>query len=676
MKRVLLAGLAASALLSSEALAEDGREVLQALTVWGDRADAAPGSISTIDAAAILSSAADHPAEVLNTLPGVNIQMNSGQEHLIALRSPVLTGGAGQGSVLILENGVPTRASAFGNVNALFEVHHETARAIEIVRGPGSAKYGSNAVHGLINVIHAGPGELEGVELRASASTLSRYRTDIIADNGRNLRGELSIQRDLGWRDFTGVDQQKASVFGNFKLGGWDASAWITASNLNQETADFIEGPKAYRDGDLAKTNPDPLAGRDAYSIRAAVRLDREFDFGAVTLTPYAITQEMSFRQHFLPNRSFEENDHQAVGLISRVETEVSDDLVLRYGADAAFARGSLRETQDEPFGFFPGDSRFPTGTHYDYDVDTTTLALWGEAEWAISDELRVLAGLRGETHHYDYSTNIPTGTFGRFRVAEDRTDNFDLLTPKLGLIWTPAGGQVSYYVNYARGERAPQASDLYRLQSQQEPGEAETETLDSIEAGLRGRIFDDRLVFDIAAYAARKENFFFRDSDGLNVSNGETEHKGVEAAFDLSILKNVLAVRGTASYSDQTYAFNRPVNSASNSITDGDQIDTAPEWLADLALVWTPVPEFQASVEAEHIGEYFTNPENTVDYPGHTVFHARGQLELREGLEVFLIVRNLFDLNYADRADFAFGNERYFPGEPLNATIGVRSLF
>ena len=82
--------------------------------------------------------------------------MNSGQELLVAIRSPVLPAGAGQGSFLILENGVPTRAPGFGNVNALFEVHHETAEAIEVVRGPGSVRYGSNAVHGLMNFIDPG----------------------------------------------------------------------------------------------------------------------------------------------------------------------------------------------------------------------------------------------------------------------------------------------------------------------------------------------------------------------------------------------------------------------------------------------------------------------------------------------------------------------------------------
>ena len=35
--------------------------------------------------------------------------------------------------------------------------------------------------------------------------------------------------------------------------------------------------------------------------------------------------------------------------------------------------------------------------------------------------------------------------------------------------------------------------------------------------------------------------------------------------------------------------------------------------------------------------------------------------------------VTNLADRGYADRADFANNAYRYFPGEPINATIGIR---
>ena len=94
-----------------------------------------------------------HPAELLNTVAGVDIQRGSGQEHLTAIRSPVLTGGAGAGSFLYTLDGVPLRAAGFANVNGLLEAPTEIAARIEVFKGPGPANYGSNAVHGLIVVL-------------------------------------------------------------------------------------------------------------------------------------------------------------------------------------------------------------------------------------------------------------------------------------------------------------------------------------------------------------------------------------------------------------------------------------------------------------------------------------------------------------------------------------------
>ena len=145
----------------------------------------------------------------------------------------------------------------------------------------------------------------------------------------------------------------------------------------------------------------------------------------------------------------------------------------------------------------------------------------------------------------------------------------------------------------------------------------------------------------------------------------------GIEVAGQFAFTDR-FALNGQVSWSDQTYQFNR----AANGIVDGNEIDTAPEWLADLTLLWTPLDALELAFDAEYIGEYFTNASNTQTYPGHTVFHLRGNWAVSDSLEAFVLVRNLFDLAYADRADFAFGNERYFPGEPLNATFGVRKRF
>ena len=75
----------------------------------------------------------------------------------VAIRSPVLTGAGACGAFLVLEDGLPSRPAGFCNVNQLFELDFEQAGAIEVVRGPGSALYGSNALHGTINVLMPSP---------------------------------------------------------------------------------------------------------------------------------------------------------------------------------------------------------------------------------------------------------------------------------------------------------------------------------------------------------------------------------------------------------------------------------------------------------------------------------------------------------------------------------------
>ncbi len=661
--------LAMAASLSMPAFAQNAPPVADVVLVYGDRVIQDPGAYSVIGTEDIQAVEANHPAEILNTVPGVNVQMNSGQELLVAIRSPVLPAGAGQGSFLILENGVPTRASSFGNVNSLFEVHHETAEAIEVVRGPGSVRYGSNAVHGLMNFIDPLPGAQTGSTLTLSANTLQRYRADATANfttGGVQNWAGLSIMDDGGWRDYSGVDQQKLTL--RSRVGGedWSAVTTLAAVNLNQEPAGFIQGPEAYKDDDITTTNPNPEAYRDAWAARANVRIEKYFGSNLLTVTPFAIMQRMIFIQHFLPDQSTEKNGHDSYGVMTRYDFG-PDNIRWSIGADVQYSDGYLKEIQSQPtFGVFP------QGIHYDYDVDTLRLAAYGELDWDFAPDWSLLAGLRVESHTYDYTTNVAPGVNGRFRVPASREDEFDLLTPKVGVVWSGIEN-VAVYANYARGERAPQVSDQYRLQNLQTEERLEVETLDSYEIGARGDFGNVR--FDVAAYTMQKENFFFRDADGLNVPDGATDHVGIEAALDGEFGQyagGVFRWNANVSWSDQTYAFTRDVGNAAEDIVDGTQIDTAPEWLADVGFGWEN-DAFSIFATAEYVGEYFTNAANTAAYDGHLIAHLRGAWRFNENLEAFAIVRNITDERYADRADFGFGNDRYFPGEPANVTFGVR---
>ena len=596
-----------------------------------------------------------HPAEALNAVAGVNIHQGSGQEHLTAIRSPVLTGGAGAGSFLYLEDGVPLRAAGFGNVNGLFEAGTEFSDRIEVVKGPGSVLYGSNAQHGLINFISQAPDGTGNLRVVASDDGQLSGRASW---SGQTDRLSLNLAHDNGFRDDSGFDQQKFQWRHDREFDGGRISALTSVQNLNQETAGFLqEGEEAYRDDELAGLNAFPEAYRDAWSARTQARIELDLNANTLALTPYARSSEIKFLRHFVPGQAREEQTHSSVGLLSTYYTPHT-----LFGFDAEFTSGSLFEFQDNPDRF-----SFVQGLHYDYDIEALVLSPYIQREFQFGADTTLTAGARVDYTRYAYSNNADVGVSGRFVRVADRTDEFVTFTPKLDLVHR-FDLFSSAYIKAARGARAPQTSDLYSLQTNQTVGEVDPETLDMIEIGFKYGL--DGIDLQASAFAMRKENFFFRNANGFNVTNGETEHIGVELSGSAQ-LTDWLTLSADLSLADHTYAFTDIVTSASSSITDGDQVDSAPNTLAHLAITATPTERLSLSFNLSHVGDYFTDPGNTRTYPGHDVFGARAAYAVTEDLEIFIGVKNLFDTNYADRADFAFGNDRYFPGRPRHVLIG-----
>ena len=79
------------------------------------------------------------------------------------------------------------------------------------------------------------------------------------------------------------------------------------------------------------------------------------------------------------------------------------------------------------------------------------------------------------------------------------------------------------------------------------------------------------------------------------------------------------------------------------------------------------------SELEFTIIDEYWMNAQNTHQYAGHWLVNWRLDWQIRADLEVFLRITNLLDRDYAHRADFAFGNQRYFPGLPRQVYLGLR---
>ena len=219
-------------------------------------------------------------------------------------------------------------------------------------------------------------------------------------------------------------------------------------------------------------------------------------------------------------------------------------------------------------------------------------------------------------------------------------------------------------------GVRAPQTAELYRLQPGQSVEGIEPETLDSAETGLRLDLGGAAQV-ELTGYVMRKENVILRDSDGLTVTGAKTRHQGVELEGGWSIT-DTLMLSGAVSWAVHEYDFNGGAGAGSERIREGARIDTAPEWLSSLRLLWRPVESVLVETEWAHVGEYYADAGNTAVYDGHDLFHMRLSKDIDDQTRISLGVRNLLDERYAERADFAFGRYRYFPGEGRTISVSA----
>jgi iron complex outermembrane recepter protein len=600
---------------------------------------------------------AQHPAEALNRAPGVNYHRGSGVENLPAIRSPVLNGGAGAGSFLVLEDGVPVRAAPFANINQIYETNLEFAERLEVIRGPGTVVHGSNAVHGVVNVITR-DAEEGALQFEAEAGSFGRARASVLSRTNGWL-GAFAATHEDGWRDNAGLNLQKLLLGWDSAAGAWDLRLRASASNLEQETAGFVIGPSSYDNGDLARGNLNPEAFRDSQIVRAALTASRRIGDVDVALTPFARHIETDLLLHFFPSKALEESMQSGGGVQSTFAWDWANWRLLA-GVDMDRSTMSLAETQS-----IPTVGTFPQGVHYDYDVDAFTRAAYGQATWRPNEDWSLTFGARGEQIDYEYANHAPDGGFGRFLRAPDREDDFSVLTARFNVVRHFDGGAVAY-ANYTTGARPPQATDLYSLQITQTPGEQDVEDISSAEAGVRVPI--GSAYVGVVIYDMHKRHGSFRNANGFTVADTRTQHRGLELEFDAPLLTS-LSLSGWVSYADHTYEFDSPANN----IADGARIESAPEWTSALQLLWRPAAATELELGWQHVGDYITEASGVHEYPGHDVFSLRGAWEVTSGGEVFASVRNLTNTDYAERADFAFGNDRYFPGEDRAFSLGVR---
>lgn len=616
----------------------------------------------------------EHINQALSRVPGGWISRGNGQEHLTAIRSPVLTGAGGCGAFFMAQDGISLRAPGFCNTNQLFDANTEQADKIEILRGPSSALFGSNAVHGVINIItpDAFNGGYNSVGLTLGSHDY--YRATVSNNYTSDEHALLfygNAAHDGGYKDDSGFEQQKLNIIHQFEGNKLSIKNVIAATNLNQDTAGFITGIDAYKDDDLKKRNPNPEAYRDSQSFRAySVIQYQENEDISFYATPYVRWTDMEFLQHYLPWQPIEENSQSGFGIQSSIEKRFKN-VTWVAGLDVDSTQGELTETQEKAF-----SPSIPEGKHYDYTVDALVISPYSHINWALSKTLTLSAGIRYDQTEYDYQKHLSAGSACdssvincRFTRPDDQTVDYDEVSYQMGGHYVVADKH-SFYAKMSKGYRAPQATELFRLQAGQQVTDLSAETIDAFELGVRGQW--ENLFYDVTAFAMDKENFIFQDTNRQNISDGETSHNGVEFSVVYQ-LPHQFYLKGNGAISNHTYDSSLTLSRVN---IKGNEIDTAPQHMGSAQLGWRSDQGSVIELEWIHMGNYYLNPENTAEYEGHNLLNLRANSVFGRHWSVNARVLNLLDEDYAERADFGFGSYRYFVGEERTFFVSVKYNF
>ncbi len=246
-----------------------------------------------------------------------------------------------------------------------------------------------------------------------------------------------------------------------------------------------------------------------------------------------------------------------------------------------------------DPLIAIPGANTFVTT---DGTTKTESIAIFGEANYAVNDRMNFTFGLRPtrekkngiafNAYHLDDSFDNP------FFIAADydKSETFNSLAPRLGLDYQ-FNQEVMGYVTLSQGFKS--GGFNVRAQSTAFPESAEPfddEVLTVAEVGVKSLLANRQLLLNAAAFYGKYDDiqvstFTAYDSNGDGVNNafygnflnaGDATLKGVELEFDFSP-PTWIGLSGNLSWLDATP--DTFLDENGDEFVDTQVITNAPEW-------------------------------------------------------------------------------------------------
>ena len=635
----------------------------------------APAVASVITAEDIKALGANTLEEVLATVPGVHVSLSSTYLAPIYSIRGIHTDKNPQ--VLMLVNGVPITQLHFGDRGGRSSFPVRDIARVEVIRGPGSAVYGADALAGVINVITKTAEQIEGTELGARAASFDTTEGWLLhGTTWGEVKVALSLQaldtdgddsRRVGSDAQTVFDQLVAPLFPPASLAPGalethNSEAVDTRIDLqyrklqlrmwNARTDDLGVGPGlalaldpsggasidnylfdlGYNDADLL---PDSVVELHASYMDVDVQTKQRL-FPAGTVLPIGPDGNintvnfvpMQFTDGLRGNPEFYEQHARFEGIVTyngfaghsvRVAAgyttqEESAEERKNYGPSVL----DLESRSCHAFlCFVDGTLTDVSNTPYvfieDQDRDVWYASL--QDQWQIANDWNLTAGVR-----YD-----------------DYSDFGSTVNPRVALVWD-ASTDLTAKMLYGRSFRAPSFAELFAINNPVALGNPglDPETANTYELALDYRAsFDLRFGFNVFYYDVEDLISFASTAGGAQVARNVGQQQGHGFEFETE-WKPLDSLRVVANYAWQNAEDKELEEDAAR----------APEQQAYLRAHWTLPHNWSVTGEFKWIADRNREPLDPRDaVDDYTIANLNLEKQnLFERLDLGLRVRNLFD--------------------------------
>ncbi|MFB6455138.1 TonB-dependent receptor [Chitinophaga sp. Hz27] len=680
-KQLPVATIQSAGIIYLEPLAANLNEVIVSSSRDKQLRTDAPIAISTITPQELAETKATTLDKVLNKVSGVYMVDLGNEQHTMAIRQPI-----GYKSLfLYLEDGIPIRTVGDFNHNALIEINMAALRNIEVIRGPASSLYGSEAVGGAVNFITQSPTLAPTAKVQAEMSNWGYKRTDFSASGtsgkwGAVVSGYYANQSN-GYMDHS--DFHKLGLSFKTVYQPNTTTRWTNAATIINYNTDQVGGLDSAHFYSKDYSNFQTFTYRDVKALRIRSTLDK--DWNAMNSTSFTA---------FFRHSTIGQNPFYAIKSTSdplKATGQINSDAFHSFGViiqhkkkfdwkNAALIGGLSADYSPATYnaGFIKIDKNAAGYyTNYqttdsvltDYKVGLLNTAAYAQFEMSPIENMRLVAAVRYDRMDYDFVNHL---TPSAYTGAPSEKNNFNAFTPKLGLTYN-LGHNRGLYANYSRGFAPPNISDLY--QGVKVPV-LQQATYNNYEAGGWFGFSHDKGYVDLSVYQMKGTNEIVsvRQADGSyeNRNTGATTHRGVEWNVKYTPLKSIY-IRTSGTYA----LHNFDAYTENGKTYDDNRMNGAPKWITNSEITWKPaiLRGFRLGGEWQHIGSYYMDPANTATYSGYDLFNLRAGYGYK-GFECWINCMNVGDRLYATTAEKSAYGVTYRVGPRQTFNFGIAYTF